>query len=793
MLNIAESLQRASDLQRNGKIEHAEAVCRAILQHEPLHVQANHLAGVLALQRGRADQGLVAFDHCLLLDPHQANVHVHRGVALQTLQRHAEAIASYDRALSIDSTHAVAWSNRANSLLELARPAEALASYEQAVSFDPAYANAWSNRANALLQLDRAAESLQSAERALQLNPHSALALNNRCNALLALGRFGEALVCAEVALRLVPNWPLVLVNRSAALHKLGRPEQALESAEQALALGPRDCLALNARANALRDLGRWSESLATYDSALRCNSNFPVTHFNRGNLLLDLRRHGEALEGFDHALRCRPNYAHAHYARGTTLLRLGQSAAASAAFASAVDLAPELPYARGLLLHSQLLQADWSRYDELRTVVISAVREGRQADEPFSFLSICDSAPAQLQCALRYGADKYPVQPALWRGQHWQQPRIRIGYLSGDLREHPVSYLLAGVFEQLDRTRFEVFALALQPAAVSCFGRRVASAFDHFVDLTADSDLAAAQRIHALQIDIVVDLTGLTRGTRPGILAHRPAPAQISYLGYPGTSGAPYLHYLLADEFVAPAQASPHYSEKLIHLHGCFQANDDQRVIGPVVTRADAGLAEHAMVFCSFNNTFKINPALFDVWCRTLLAVKDGVLWLLAEDESARANLRREADRRGVDPRRLIFAERIAYPQHLARLRLADLVLDTLPFNGGATTSDALWAGVPVITCAGEAFAGRMAGSLLHAVGLPELVTSSVTDYEQRCLEVASDRARLGELRNRLQANRSSCPAFDTARICRQLATAYEQVWERTRADESPASFSVS
>lgn len=792
MLNIAESLQRASDLQQRGQIEHAEALCQAILQQEPAHMEATHLTGLLALQRGRPDVGLTVFDRCLLLDPEQPTFHVHRGVALQTLQRHLEAIQSFDRALSIDSAHAVAWSNRANSLLELGRPADALDSYDQAVRNDPSYANAWSNRANALLQLDRAGESLQSAERALQLNPGSALAWNNRGNALLALDRHEEALSCVDQALRRLPNWPLALTNRSAALQKLGRTALALGSADQALTTAPRDGLALNARANALRDLGRWGESLTAYDSALQSHFNSPIVHFNRGNLLLDLRRDRDALEDFEHALRCRPAYAQAHFAKGTTLLRLGKSHDAALAFARAVDLDPELPYARGLLLHSQLMRANWNRYDELRAAVIAAVGDGRSADEPFSFLSVCDNAALQLACARRYGTDKFSPRAPLWQGQRWRHGRIRIGFLSGDLRDHPVSYLLAGVFEQLDRAHFETYALALQPAADGPFGRRVAAAFNHFIDLSADSDLRAAERIHALQIDILVDLAGYTRGTRLGILAHRPAPAQIGYLGYPGTTGTPYLDYLLADESVIPQQSDQHYSESVIRLSGCFQANDDQRAIGPPLSRADAVLPESAVVFCSFNNTFKINPPVFDIWCRVLLGIKDSVLWLLAESDAAQVNLRREARQRGVDPERLIFAGRVPYAQHLSRLRLADLVLDTLPFNGGASTSDALWAGVPVITIAGEAFAARMSGSLLYSLGLPELVTGSAAEYEQRCLEVAGNRARLNDLRSRLQANRSTAAVFDTTQVCAQLAVAFDQVWQRTQAGDPPAGFSV-
>jgi predicted O-linked N-acetylglucosamine transferase (SPINDLY family) len=345
---------------------------------------------------------------------------------------------------------------------------------------------------------------------------------------------------------------------------------------------------------------------------------------------------------------------------------------------------------------------------------------------------------------------------------------------------------LLVGVFEAHDRTRFETIAISLRPSDESAMRRRVVAAFDRFIDATRMRDVEVSALMRELEVDIAVDLTGYTGDNRTDIFAQRPAPVQVNYLGFPGGMGAEYIDYILADAFVIPDAARPHYAEQVVHLPHCFQANDDQREIAEFTpSRAEAGLPETGFVFCAFNNVYKLNPPMFDIWMRLLRAVPDSVLWLAADAPNVRKNLAAEAMRRGVEPERLVFSPRIAYPEHLARMRLADLFLDTLPFNAGTTASDALWAGLPVLTCAGEAFAARMAGSLLNAVGLPELITHDLAEYEALALELATSPARLAEIKTRLAANRLSAPLFDTKLFCRNLESAYQQMWEKSQATE--------
>jgi predicted O-linked N-acetylglucosamine transferase (SPINDLY family) len=322
--------------------------------------------------------------------------------------------------------------------------------------------------------------------------------------------------------------------------------------------------------------------------------------------------------------------------------------------------------------------------------------------------------------------------------------------------------------------------------------GQRVKRACDRFVDVSRLSDAQIAAQLREWEVDIVVDLVGFTDGVRTGILAQRPAPLQVSYLGFPATMGATYIDYILADEFVIPAAQRAHYAEQVVYLPECFQANDDRRAIEHTLSRAQCGLPESAAVLCCFNNSFKLSPGVFEIWLRLLQAVPDSVLWLLGDTEAVQRNLRAYASAHGLSADRLVFAPRLPYAQHLGRMSLADLFLDTLPFNGGTTVSDALWAGLPVVTCSGDAFASRMGGSLLGAAGLPELVTHSPDNYARLALALTADRPRLAAIRTRLVARRTTSRLFDTARFCRHLEAAYTTMHGRQRRGETPGSFAV-
>ena len=462
-------------------------------------------------------------------------------------------------------------------------------------------------------------------------------------------------------------------------------------------------------------------------------------------------------------------------------------------AYDKALTLEPDHEYAETSRLHAKMHLCNWQNFDaECAHLILSVKKE--ILSQPFALLAISASAEVQLKSATALSKAKYPAsKDPMCLGRRFDHDRIRLAYLSADFGEHAVSALLAGVFERHDRKRFETTAISFEAHGPSEMLARVKSAFDRFVDVGSQSDRDVARLIRDFEIDIAVDLMGYTRKARPSIFAFRPSPIQVNYLGYPGSMGASFIDYIIADRFVVPDTQRDFYSEKIIYLPETFQANDLKRDVPQnVPSRAEVGLPENAFVFCSFNNSYKITPACFDIWMRLLNQVEGSVIWLLGGDSDLERNLRAEAENRGVNSARLIFCSRTTYANYLARYRLADLFLDTFPFNGGATSSDALWAGLPIVTCSGETFASRMAGSLLCAVGLPELVTASVSEYENLARQLARDPVRLAAIKATLARNRDTYPLFDTARFTRHLESAFTTIHDRLQRGLPPATFAV-
>ena len=462
---------------------------------------------------------------------------------------------------------------------------------------------------------------------------------------------------------------------------------------------------------------------------------------------------------------------------RAIALLDLGRHEAAAGAFRQLLAASPAHDYARGRLFHAERFCCDWRDAAASSGDIQDRVARGERADLPFTFLAHAESAALQLACATSFVAGAYEAAEGR-AATPAARDRIHLAYLSADFRAHPTSLLMAGIFELHDRARFEVTAISFRPPEDSPIGRRVHAAFDRFLDVGRQSDAEVAAMMLDLGVDVAVDLMGHTANSRTGILALRPAAVQVNYLGYPGTMGAPFIDAIVADDFVVPPGSERFYTERVVRLPLCFQANDDRCEADPAPARAAAGLPQQGFVFCAFGNTFKLGPDLFASFMRLLDAVPGSVLWLVAEEPLARTNLAREAVAHGIDPARLAFAPRVAYPAHLARLRLADLFLDTYPFNGGTTVSDALRAGVPVVTRAGEAFASRMAGSLLRAAGLADLVTADMAEFEALARRLALDPAALASARTRLDTRR----LFDTAQTARALEAAYEELHHARR-----------
>ena len=636
-------------------------------------------------------------------------------------------------------------------------------------------------------QQGRSGEAIDHIEAALRIYPDSARALSNYGLVLSELGRLDEAVLALDRAVAANPDLADAHNSRGHALQRLGRNEDALASFQRALALQPNYVEAHNNRGNALQGLRRYADALTSYDRALALRPSYPEAHYNRGSALKQLKRDADALVAFDKALTLRPAYAEALFSRGDVLSQLKRHDEAIASYERAIAIWPDHPHALSGLADAALAVGDWKRIDELSGRLAAGIAAGTAIVNPFTLIRLTDDPALHLTCAAAFARDRIrSARPALRDGGRSTHDKIRVAYLSADYHSHATAYLIAELIELHDRSRFETIGVSFGPDDGSDIRKRLVGSFDRFLDVRAKSDREIAALLAALKVDIAVDLKGYTQDSRPDILSFRPAPIQAQWLGYPGTMGADFLDYVIADETVAPFDHGPFYSEKIVQLPGCYQVNDRKRAIAAHrPSRQDAGLPETGFVFCCFNNSFKILPPVFDVWMRLLQEVPGSVLWLLQDNAGAEANLRQAAAARGVSPARLVFAGRTKLADHLARHRLADLFLDTLPYNAHTTASDALWAGLPVVTCQGRAFAGRVGASLLNAIGLPELVTHNLGDYQALALRLATDPTSLSAVRDKLARNRESHPLFDTDRFRRNIETAYLRMWETWQRGE--------
>lgn len=609
-------------------------------------------------------------------------------------------------------------------------------------------------------------------------------------------GALDEARALIAGALKQKPNDAGALANYANILTLLGQTEEAIGCYDRAIALAP-DSETLTNRGKAQHSLYRHQDALASFDQALLLDAGNVQAQFKRGTVLGELGRADEAIASYTLVLARQPGHVEALNNRGFTWwLNKQRYAPAVADLQKVAALAPDFPFARGAVLHLKMYAADWTDFERRKSDIIRCVRRGERAARPFMFQAVADQ-PRDLQtCARLYARDHYPEirgVPVHDRGARAGRTKIRLGYLSGEFREQATAILMAGLYERHDRERFEVIAVDNGGTDNSAMRKRLERSFDGFLEIGSLSDADAAARIRAADIDILVNLNGYFGKHRMGVFAHRPAPLQVNYLGFPGTLGAPYIDYIVADRTVVPEDEERFYDEKLVVLPGSYQVNDDKgRAIAPAPSRAEAGLPETGFVFCNFNQSYKLTPDTFASWMRILRQVDGSVLWLLEATEPFAENIRGAAKAHGVAPERIFFAPDRAPDHHLARLGLADLFLDGLPYNAHTTGSDALWAGVPLITRRGSAFAGRVAASLLSAADLPELITESTADYETLAVRLAMDKDALGEIRSKLAQSRSSGALFDTDRFRRNIEKAYAEMWRRWLAGGPPESFTV-
>lgn len=756
----AELFAEALDSWRSGNHSRAAMLCDAAISRDPEHADAYRLRAEIEIAMGRSSEAITACRRVAELAPDDA-ANLRRLAVLMSQRRSPDvAISLLERSLEIEPNSARALNNLGNLLIEVGRPGEAVPILQRALAIQPDYPPALNNCGNALTRLNRFEDAIRLYEHALALNE-----------------RFLEA-----------------QMNLAGALETANRFAAALTAFTRAVELDPTHAPAHAGRARALTATGEDLEAIAAYRQALQLNPQDPTGFVQMGQLMLAHGFFTTAHSAFSAALELLPGSLAAEAGRVKALLALNRHEEAIPAIAALRRMAPDNDYLQGHQLHAQLQCADWRDYGPESRDITERVRRGERADLPMSFIAYNESAADQYACAATFTADRLPAGTVCVRRPARAHGAIlRIAYLSPDFRDHPVAQLMAGVIEAHDKSRFEIYAFSAGPDDGSETRRRIKGAFDHFEEVAAISDLRLAERMAELSIDIAVDLAGHTMGSRTLALARRPAPLQVAYLGFPGTLGAEFIDYIIADRHVIPESAEHSYAEKVIHLPDSYLPG----VLAPAaerqISRAAAGLPAGGFVYCCFNAPYKISPAVFDVWMRILTAVPDSIAWLRDAPAVVKKNLAKEAERRGVDSARLIYAPKLpTLSDHFARLGLADLFLDTSPYNAHTTASDALAAGVPLLSLCGKTFAARVATSLLHACGLEQLSVATAEEYERLAIELAMNPQRLAELKRRLLWMRESGPLFDTPRHCRHLEAAYEAIWARYQRGESPSRLSV-
>jgi len=738
---IGPLLRHAAQLAGAGRLAEAEAVCRRVLRTAPRQFDAMLTLGMILIQGGNPDQAIPLLEKATRLQPRSLAARLVLGDALCDTRKPEAALASYDLALRIEPGNAAVLNNRATALRELGRRDEALVGYERAIGVDPTFTEAFNNRGHLLTEMGRTIEAIDSYDRALATAPQD----------------------------------PIAAFGRGTVLASLGRHEEAVASFTAALTTRPGFAEAIYNCANSLRTLGRRDAALAAYSRAVACRPDYPEALNNRGLLLTDMGRTAEAIASFDRAVALRPAFADALFNCGVALHREARYDAALEKFAAALHHDPDYSEAAAMVVEARRHLCEWDRFEADRDDLARRI-EGSQKLAPFVALFSFDSHELHSNAARTWMAHRTrSVGVNVPRPASYRHDRIRIAYVSADFRVHPMAYLTAPLFERHDRNRFEIYGVSIGRRDDSLPRRRVEAACDVFLDVADHTDQAAAALLREREIDIAVDLMGHTMDARPGLFALRPAPVQVNFLGYPGTTGADFIDAIVVDHTLMRSGEDRFFTERPVFMPGSYQVNEPGRIDrDPGVGRAAFGLPEDGVVLSCFNQPYKITPDVFAIWMRLLDRVPRSSLWLYAANARARANLEQAAQRHGVPAARLIFAVPIERDQHLRRVAYADLFLDTFPYGAHTTASDALRAGVPVVTCSGRTFPTRVGESLLRAIDVPELVTYSLAEYEDMSLRLASDPVRMSRLRQTILAKAPASSLFDAGRFCRDIEAAY-------------------
>lgn len=721
-----------------GDIEGSLVYLNKLLQNVPDFVPALLQRAVLRIEQGKAIQALVDLNACIDLDSHQIEAILYRGdIFLE--HGHPEAAAlDYETALSNGQKTDALYFNYGKSLVQLSRLDEAKNAFKKSLelnqdAFDPFFALGTIG-----LEEKNYVESIKYFTLALSKNKNHIDSLNNRAIVYKSLNDFHSALNDYEQILKIDPDNVRALQNTAVTCLDIKDFQKALETIEKAISISPSTIDPYLIKGHILADKGDYNQAIATYEIAHTKDPSNPAPDLQLGNLYRLTRNYDKAIEFYSAALN-----------KGS-----------------------DDRYLRGDLVFTKLQTCDWRGIEKEIEALITDTQTKKASISPFIFLTFCDRADKQKIVAENYAADffsqKFDIDPI---EQYEDHKKIRIGYYSADFNDHATMHLMASLFELHDRSRFELYAFSFGPKKHDKMRKRAEDAFDYFIDVNDLSDKAIALLSRYYEIDIAVDIKGYTTHSRPNIFSYRAAPIQINYLGFPGTMGAPFIDYIIADETIIPLESEINYTEKVIRLNHCYQVNDQKRP--SLITqfrRSELGLPDDRFVFCSFNNNYKILPQTLDAWAKILSEVPNSVFWILADNKTAEKNIAIEFSKRGIMSERLIFAGRIPSDLHLARQVCADLFLDTYPCAAHTTASDAVFAGLPILTVAGETFASRVAASILYTVGLPELITKNFDEYIQRAIFLGNNPSECRNLSNYLNKTVRYSTLFNTESTVKDL-----------------------
>ena len=745
--NIEKLFSRGFLLHHQGNTTEAQEIYRKILQLDPHHFDSLHLLGVALYQKNAFVEALHYVNQALLGNPLHIAALSNKGLILKSLGAFKEATHCFSRAIEIEPKNVQAFLNKGNTLIELQEFEGALICYNTAIELQSDYALAYANRGSTYHNLKRYEEALGDYQKALVLQPNLPSTLMNQGNTFRELRFFQQALSSYDLAIKNDPQYAEAYMNKGLALNEQGELNQAIDN----------------------------------YNHAIRINPQYAEAFSNKGIAQLDLMELKFAVANFHSAISLKPDYADAYLNLGIAQNRLGELQESLRCFDVALNLNPDYQFIPGTRMHLKMQMCQWENFDHEVNALATQIIAKHKVTPTLPLLAMIDSPKLQYDAACIWGQHHNPENSTLGNiARHPRGKKIRIAYFSTDFYYHAVSILMAGVFEAHDRDSFEIYAFSLRNRTPDLMTERLQSAFDHFLNLGHASDQEIASMARDLKIDIAIDLGGYTEGSRTNIFSYRAAPIQMSYIGYLGTMGLDYMDYLIADPLLIPEDKQEFFSEKILYLPN-YQANDSNRTSSNrILNRSDVGLPEDAFVFCSLNNNYKITPAIFSCWMRILQQVENSVLFLYVDNDFAKINLIKEAEKSGVNSPRLVFTKRVAIDDYLLRYKLADLFLDTHPYNAGTTASDALWAGLPVLTYLGKSFASRIAASILTAIDLPELIASDQLEYEKLAIDLARNPEKLLVIKKKLALTQLTSPLFNTSLFTKYLEMGFEAVMDR-------------